>query len=268
MLNLDQYLSNIQSLRKSLTREQKAKLKEFQAFRFRWLQGFVYRIFFGSNLKILATLYICDKWGFHRYVPHYETHLAHRRKEKLKVLEIGIGGYDNPKAGGASLRMWRTYFPKSLIFGIDIYDKTCHEERRIKTFQGSQIDENLEKVVQEIRKVDVIIDDGSHINEHIIYTFNYLFPKLSENGIYIIEDLQTSYWPSHGGSSEDFNRSDTAMGFLKSLTDGLNHEEYMLRSYEPNYFDKHIVGIFFYHNMVFIQKGINNEASIANFNTP
>ncbi|MDJ0691820.1 MAG: hypothetical protein QNJ41_25375 [Xenococcaceae cyanobacterium MO_188.B32] len=246
----------------SLTTQQKQKLKKFQALKFRGLQGFIYQILFGSNLKVLSLIYNSDKWGTHWYAKHYETHLAHLRKKKLNILEIGIGGYKDPQDGGGSLRMWRTYFPKSRIFGIDIEDKSCHDERRIKTFKCSQVDDDaLEKVLEEIGQIDIVIDDGSHINEHIIHTFKFLFPKLSENGIYVIEDLQTSYWQSFGGSSDNLNRSDTAMGFLKQLTDGLNYAEYRLKNYEPTYFDKNIVAIHFYHNIVFIQKGLNNEDS-------
>ena len=249
-------------LNNSLTNQQKKQLKEFQAFKFRGLQSFIYQILFGSNLKALSLIYGSDKWGTHWYIQHYETHLARLRKKKLNILEIGVGGYDDPKSGGSSLRMWRTYFPNSCIFGIDIEDKSYHDERRIKTFKCSQVDnDSLEIVLQEIGNIDIVIDDGSHINDHIIHTFKFLFPKLSKNGIYIIEDLQTSYWSSFGGSSDNLNRSDTAMGFLKQLTDGLNYSEYKLENYEPTYFDKHIVAMHFYHNIVFIQKGLNDEGS-------
>ena len=155
--------------------------------------------------------------------------------------------------------MWRTYFPKALIYGIDIYDKSGHDERRIKTFKGSQADsEFLEHLMSQTGPFDIIIDDGSHMNEHILYTFKYLFPRLTDNGLYVIEDLQTSYWRKFGGSNE-LNRPDTAMGFLKCLVDGLNHAEFELPSYQPSYFDRHIVALHFYHNIAFIQKGCNDE---------
>ena len=247
-------------LKTSLTDQKKEELREFQAFKFRGLQSFIYQILFGSNLQILSLIYDANKWAHPWYTKCYKTHFAHLRKKKLNILEIGVGGYGNPRRGGGSLRMWRTYFPKSRIFGIDIEDKSCHDERRIKTFKCSQTDnDSLESILREIGHIDIVIDDGSHINNHIIHTFKFLFPKLSENGIYVIEDLLTSYWPSYGGSSDNLNRSDTAMGFLKQLTDGLNHTEYRLETYEPTYFDQHIIAMHFYHNIVFIQKGFNNK---------
>ncbi len=253
------------NLKNALTQQQKEQLKEFQALKFRGLQGLMYRILFGSSLKVLASVYNTDKWGEHWYAQHYETHFARLRHLKLNILEIGVGGYDNPKAGGGSLRMWRTYFPNSKIFGIDICDKSYHDERRIKTFKGSQIDDDfLGHTLQEIGTIDIVIDDGSHINEHIIHTFEFLFPKISQKGMYVIEDVQTSYWKSYGGSSDNLNRTDTAMGFFKQLTDGLNHVEYRLENYEPNYFDRNIIAMHFYHNMVFLQKGLNDEPSNLN----
>lgn len=151
--------------------------------------------------------------------------------------------------------MWRTYFPKGRIYGIDIFDKSRHDERRIKTFKGSQADDVfLKQVLETTGTPDIIIDDGSHLNEHVIHTFKVLFPVLRDQGIYVIEDTQTSYWKRYGGSSEEFNRPDTSMGYLKSLTDGLNHTEFENRTEAPTYLEQHISEIHFYHNLVFIYK--------------
>ncbi len=222
--------------------------------------------FVRKNLSQLALIHGTDKEGDHHYTQHYQRHFEAWRRKKLNILEIGIGGYRNPKSGGHSLRMWKSYFPKARIFGIDIYDKTPHDEKRIKTFQGSQTDVDfLERVVEEIGCVDIIIDDGSHRNDDVIATFKILFPLLANNGIYVVEDTQTSYWTNvqdaeYGGSS-DLTAPNTSMNFLKSLTDGLNHEEFTMDHYVPTYFDKHITAMHFYHNLVFINKGFNNEGS-------
>lgn len=47
--------------------------------------------------------------------------------------------------------------------------------------------------------VDVVIDDGSHHMSDIQTSFEHLFPKINFGGIYIIEDLHTSFWKSFGG---------------------------------------------------------------------
>ena len=217
---------------------------------------------FAGNLTALANIYGSDKWRSHWYIPHYEKHFKNLRTKELKILEIGVGGYEDPNAGGESLRMWKYYFPKSQIYSIDIHEKSSIEEHRIKIFRGSQNDPDfLRKVVEQIGGLDIVIDDGSHINEHVIASFRTLFPLLADGGIYTIEDTQTSYWPKFGGDSYDLNSPNTIMSFLKALTDKLNYEEIARKDYQPFYLDRNIVSLHFYHNLVFIYKGKNEEGS-------
>lgn len=216
----------------------------------------------GGDLTKIAKLYGTDKWGTHFYTPHYQEHFGKFRLKEIKLLEIGVGGYDNPKAGGNSLRMWKMYFPYGQIFSIDIFDKSPLQEKRIRIFQGSQVDfEFLEKVTRETGDLDIIVDDGSHINEHVIETFKFLFPKLKDGGIYVVEDTQTAYWEEFGGESENLNNPRMMTTFFKNLTDGLNNKEFLKEGYEQTYFDTKIVSIHFYHNLIFIYKGDNNEES-------
>jgi hypothetical protein len=246
-------LKFIESIKKKFTYSQKEDIKRFLAF----LRSNFYR----NDLTKLALIFNTDKAGSHHYTQHYDLHFRKYRRKNNSILEIGVGGGNKPYAGGGSLRMWKAYFPNSKIFGIDIFDKTYHNEDRIKTFCGSQVDEDfLKKALSEIGDVDIIIDDGSHINEHVIKTFHLLFPHLRSGGIYVIEDVQTSYWHEFGGSLDKFTHL-TSMNFLKSLVDGLNYEEFPRNGYEPTYFDKSIVSMHFYHNLVFIYKGSNNEGS-------
>ena len=68
-------------------------------------------LFIISDLNKLAHIYKTDKWGEHSYTPHYKTHLKKYRLKKINLLEIGVGGYEDPQAGGFSLRMWKKYLP-------------------------------------------------------------------------------------------------------------------------------------------------------------
>ncbi len=241
-------------LRKRLSDLQKRKLLNFISD----IKAFG----FGFNLNKLGRVYETDKIGQHFYTPHYMTHLKKFKYKRIKLLEIGVGGYENPNSGGNSLRMWRKYFPFGKIYGFDIYDKFNLQENRIKIFMGSQADEDfLNKITDEIGELDIIIDDGSHINEHVITTFNILFPKLKDGGIYVIEDTQTSYWEDFGGDSNDLNNSKTMMNYFKSLTDALNNKEFVIKNYEQTYFDRKIISMHFYHNLIFIYKGNNDEES-------
>jgi hypothetical protein len=153
--------------------------------------------------------------------------------------------------------MWKAYFRRSRIVGIDIHDKTHFRERRIDIWQCDQTDsEGLLRLASVYGGFDVVIDDGSHLNQHVVTTFHILFPLLRQNGIYVVEDLQTAYWPTWGGG---ISNPRSSMAFFKRLADGLNHVEYCAANYEPNYFDQNVVELAFFHNLIFIRKGTNDE---------
>jgi hypothetical protein len=227
----------------------------------------------GGNLSALADYFGTDKNSLN-YTQHYQLHFRPFRDKKINLLEIGIGGYDNPWDGGHSLRMWKSFFTRASIFGLDVINKSPHDDFRIKTIKGSQTDEELlAKLAEEVGGFDIVIDDGSHLNEHVITSFRILFPLLRLGGIYAIEDLCTSYWESHPkgvpwGGSKNLEAQFTSMNFLKRLVDGLNHEEYAKHT-KPHPFSRYITSMHFYHNLAFIYKGSNQGGgcSSANPNT-
>jgi len=213
------------------------------------------------NLHRLAELHGTDKVYGHNYIEAYAQHFERFRKLPVTFLEIGVGGYDNPQAGGESLRMWRDYFYKGNVHALDIFDKSPHQEPRIRIFKGSQADrECLLALHKETGDFDLIIDDGSHMNEHIITSFEILFPLLKTGGVYVVEDIQTAYWPTYGGQQEP-GAEGTAMAFFRKLADGLNHAEFLIPGYEPTFYDLNILSLHFYHNMVFVYKGDNAARS-------
>ncbi|MCS3753164.1 hypothetical protein GGP79_001109 [Salinibacter ruber] len=119
----------------------------------------------------------------------------------------------------------------------------------------------MANLVKKLGALDIVIDDISHVNSHVVTSFKFLFRHLNNGGWYVVEDLQSAYWEEFGGKPRSEVDSSTSVGFFKSLVDGLNFEEFEDDEYEPNYFDRHITEIHFYHNMVFIRKGINNDGS-------
>ena len=207
---------------------------------------------YGFQLPTLARIYGTDKGMGHQFMRHYQTHLRRFKFKRLRMLEIGVGGYEDPLQGGASLRMWRRYFPFGQIWAIDIHEKQFHAERRIHIRQGSQREPAfLKQLYEEMGRAEVIIDDGSHFVEDVILSFEVLFPLLETGGIYVIEDTQTSYWEVCGGSNDRVSGRNT-MNYFKKLAAGLNFREYPEPGYTPGYFDLHIVSIHYYHNLIFI----------------
>jgi hypothetical protein len=188
---------------------------------------------------------------------HYERNFRGLKDKKINLLEIGVGGYEHSHIGGESLRMWKAYFRKGRIVGIDLYDKTRFREHRIDIRQCDQTDSKaLQLLSNEYKGFDIVIDDGSHINEQVIKTFQVLFPLMRQNGIYVVEDVQTSYWPKWGGG---IGNPRSTMEFFKRLADGVNHAEYPIENYKADFFDQNITEIAFVHNLIFVRKGNNNE---------
>lgn len=131
---------------------------------------------------------VMHKWS--QYFEVYERYLSGIRRTNPTVLEIGV------QLGG-SLEMWRDYFgPAARIYGMDINPSAQeHQDVATKIYIGDQQDRGfLRSVIQEIGQPDVVIDDGGHTANQQITTFEELYPRLSENGIYIVEDTHTSLW--------------------------------------------------------------------------
>jgi hypothetical protein len=212
-----------------------------------------------ATLEELAARHGTDKLR-HGYIPYYERYLGHLRARPVSVLEIGVGGFDDPHAGGESLRMWRDYFARGRIVGLDIFPKELDLGARVTIHSGSQKDpEVLDRLVRDHGPFDVIIDDGGHQNRLRNFSFLHLFGSLKPHGIYVMEDLHTSYWPRRlGGNAEDFDDATTSMGFLKTLLDGLAYE--YIPGREPQPFDPQIVGLSFHSKIAFIERGTNEHA--------
>ena len=174
---------------------------------------------FRRNLTLLGRWYGTNKAAGHQmYTPMYHRHLAHLRRQSIRLLEIGIGGYDaGLQSGGSSLRMWRTWMPKSRIVGLDL-DPRDFGEPRVTTCVGDQTDRAfLRELVTREGPFDVVIDDGSHMSDHIRTSFETIFPMLNAGAIYVIEDLHCSYDPTFGGGPP--GTPGTSVEMLKELLD-------------------------------------------------
>lgn len=177
------------------------------------------------SLSVIFNRTGTDKLWAHHYEAEYARHFDPIRDRPLRLLEIGIGGYHLEKRGGESLRAWEAYFPNATVHGLDIEDKSFLDGGRIRTHVGDQSSPAcLERLNAEHGPFDVIIDDGSHQQAHIITSFLTLFPLLSPGGIYVIEDMATAYSESDGGIQDQFiDRGPmTAIQLLFALIDGLH----------------------------------------------
>jgi demethylmacrocin O-methyltransferase len=218
------------------------------------------------DLNELAVRFGSDKWGGHWYTPRYERHFAAYRDRRVRILEIGVGGYSSPTFGGASLRMWKHYFRRGLIYGLDIFDKSAIAEPRIEIVRGDQSDPAfLTGLADRIGPLDIVVDDGSHLSDHVISSFTALFPRLRPGGQYVIEDLQSSYWPGWNGGRTDLNDPATSTGFVKTLIDALHHQERDGAAAAAGTIEHSVTALHVYHNIAFIEKGLNSEQGGASW---
>ena len=211
-----------------------------------------------NNLRSIAEIYKSDKIE-HGYIEIYESYFEKIKDKKLKILEIGI-------ADGKSLLTWSDYFKNSLIIGIDIHKIDIEEKKlnreNIEIHQGSQSDKLfINELIEKYKEFNLIIDDGSHIAKDVKKSFDLLFPALKYDGLYIVEDMQTSYNHFFGGNPFDLKYSNTHMNFFKHLTDSLNYQEIANPFYIEKKYDAEITNVSFYRNMVFVRKGQNKMES-------
>lgn len=174
--------------------------------------------------------YKTDKY---MYLPFYEEEF--KRLSPKTLLEIGVWE-------GESLKLWQNMFPHTKVWGVEINPKFKKEN----VFIGNQSDGQFLKSVVEITGIpDIIIDDGSHKVSDQQASFETLFPLMKSGGVYIIEDLCTSYWTDH------------ELHFV----DGKMTTEYLLDLIMENGRDSHhkdflsdILSVKFYRSIAFITK--------------
>ena len=156
---------------------------------------------------------LIHKW--HHYFEIYHRHFAHFRGRAPVVMEIGV-------FHGGSLQMWREYFGAGArIVGVDV-DPRCRafeEAPSITVVTGDQADRGfLASLRERFPRIDILIDDGGHTMAQQTATFEELYPHLQPEGVYLCEDMHTSFIPRHGGG---YGRSDTFLEYSKKRIDSL-----------------------------------------------
>ena len=205
-----------------------------------------------------------SKWV--HYPEVYEKYLKPIRERSsqngkgVNLVEVGV-------AEGGSLEIWLKYFgPLSRVVGVDISPQVSGLlDSRITVVSGSQSDTTvLESCVNLLGGyVDVVIDDGSHFGSDQITTFEYLWSKMGDGAVYLVEDLHTSYWSHFRGGP---GRRGTFIEYAKLLVDDM-HLTYH-RRVRTNLGDiaaSTIESISFHDSVVAIVKGNRPSPSRVDF---
>jgi len=169
--------------------------------------GILHKYFINNSNKRI------HKWI--HYFDIYERHLNRFRNKQSVMLEIGV-------QSGGSLEMWKEYLgPGSRIIGIDINPQCkAHENDNIEVFIGDQDDPAvINAIFSKYPIIDIVLDDGSHQMNHMISSFKLMYHRLHQNGLYMVEDIQTCYSKGHGGG---IKKEGTFIEFAKDKIDEIN----------------------------------------------
>lgn len=188
---------------------------------------------------------LIHKWM--HYFPVYHHHFQRFRGSAMRFLEFGV-------YHGGSLQMWKHYFgDRATIIGVDI-DPRCQtlEEDRVHVRIGDQADRAfLRELVGEFGPFDVVLDDGGHQMHQQIATFEELYPAVSPTGVFVVEDLLTSYRPSYQGGC---GRPGTFIEYSKTLIDRLHAWHSQEDNFVVDDFTRSAHGLHYYDSMLVVEK--------------
>lgn len=179
----------------------------------------------------------------------YDKHFSRYRGKEVVILEIGV-------YHGGSLQMWKNYFgDKARIYGVDINPRCKElEEENISIHIGSQSDRTfLRKLKKELPPIDILIDDGGHTMQQQIVTFEELYDAVRPDGVYLCEDLHTSYWLQYGGGDR---RPGTFIEYSKRFIDKLNAWHSEEASLKVDSFTRSAGSLHFYDSILVIEKKV------------
>lgn len=187
---------------------------------------------------------VIHKWA--HYFPVYERHFSRWQNRSLVFWEVGV--YE-----GGSLQMWQRYFgPNAIIVGID-KNPACmaHKAPGINIRIGNQADTKfLASVIEEFGPPDVVLDDGSHHMDPTWALFEFVYPQVPKNGVYMVEDMHTSYWSDWGGG---LHIETSFINRCKKLIDELN-ADHTKGELPPTEFTRTTGSICFYDSIVAFEK--------------
>ena len=201
---------------------------------------------------------LIHKWK--HYFPVYERHLERFRNQDVLMFEIGV-------SHGGSLRMWKRWLgPHARIVGIDIDPRAAGaEEDQVDVRIGSQSDLGfLEGLIAEFGVPDIVLDDGSHVMGDVNATFDFLYPRVSKNGVYMVEDMHTAYWDEYGGG---VGHPDSFIERSKGFIDRLN-ADHARGALAPDAFTATTRSMCFYDSFVVFEKGGTTRKHAPKTGTP
>ncbi len=195
--------------------------------------------------------------GIREHLGLYEILFEEYRDSATKVFEVGVNR-------GGSIRVWREYFHNAEIYALDNRARTLARFANVDRITGVVIDQSDAEQLEafaELGQFDIGIDDGSHIWPHQILTFEKLWPAIKPGGMFVVEDVLTSYekWIREAGRRTDFygGTSISCMDYFKNMIDEINcfgGDIDQIPEEDLTPYQNTVDWVCFRHNSIFIRK--------------
>ncbi|MAF25943.1 hypothetical protein CL634_10265 [bacterium] len=193
------------------------------------------------------------------YFEIYDRHFSKYVDKQPSILEVGVDY-------GGSVEMWDDYFGEGCkIYGVDLSERSKEIEKympNVKITLGDQGSVDFwDEYKKQTPKFDIIIDDGGHRMEQQITTFECMYDHIKDDGVYLCEDLHTSYFPKYGGG---FKKPSTFIEYSKNFIDYINvwwWDHNGSKETNPSDFEfrKKTNSIHFYDSVVVLEKRFCEE---------
>jgi len=146
-------------------------------------------------LKNLINNEKSDKDTIHSYIDVYENLLCSKKESATHILELGV-------LDGGSIKLWKDYFKNAIVYGLDIKDSTkgwdgVIDDRIKLIFNENAYSRTYVRKHFQNMKFDMLLDDGPHSLESMKQFITLYLPLLKDDGILIIEDVQSIEWIDH-----------------------------------------------------------------------
>ena len=212
-----------------------------------------------SYQEFESLMQLSDKGSHHGYHRYYFPILKEFEFYPIRLLEIGV-------ENGLSMKIWKDFFKKpDHIYGIGYKNFQTKEiykiDEHMTLYMGDQSSKTFLNRMIDLSggQFDIIIDDGSHVPNHVIISFETLWETLKPGGYYIIEDIETSYWSEHAFIYDySLKNEPSVVEYFKKRLDEVNNE------FRKGSAKSNIGSVCFKSNIIIVQKCCEKDTKYLN----
>lgn len=197
-----------------------------------------------ESLKDLAQRFPVDRDYAYQFLSKYELVFSQLQNVRT-VMEIGVHNHGN------ELEIWNRYFESAQVIGVNReFHQLNNDLRNVSLVKVNfDDDEDFTRFINKYSSVDIVIDDYTNKMEDQQRLLARLFKSLTPNGIYIIEDLQTSRQCKQSQTNWGDPTKTTTLEMLETfISSGTITSDYMTPE-EQSYVQDHIANCEIYEGV-------------------